>query len=161
MDTGNYIQEIRKVLLASNEIAGELEYTSGNYDNKGNLIPGSIPTITTDVCEIGIYDDTIYFTFIILTSGFKKEFFNYLISYQNVQIYPFKDFHNTLYPKPNFDYLEFEQQLKQDKYLQINFSDSYKEYSTEEIMKKYLEYKDMFKKSGIKPVNQLEDKINL
>jgi len=154
MNAGDYIKDFRGILLSNNEAVGEVEYTSGNYDNKGNLIPGSIPTITTDACEIGIYDNTIYFTFIILTSNFKKELLNCLSN--NVQIYPFKDFHNTLYPKPDFDYSEFEQQLKQDKYLQINFNDNYKEYSTEEVIKKYLGYKDIFAKSDIKPINQLE-----
>lgn len=154
MNSKDYLKDLRDTLLSNNEVVGELEYTSGNYDDKGNLIPGSIPTITTNICEIGIYDDTIYFTFIILTSDFKKEFFNYIP--KNVQIYPFKDFKNTLYPKPNFDYSEFEQQIKQDKYLQINFNDNYKEYSIEKIMKKYLKYKEIFIKRDIKPINQLE-----
>ena len=154
MDSNSYLQDFRNVFLSNNKVVGELEYTSGNYDDKGNLISDSIPTITTDVCEIGIYDNTIYFTFIIITSDFKKEFFNYLSN--NVQIYPFKDFNNTLYPKPDFNYSEFEQQLKQDKYLQINFNDNYKEYSIEEIMKKYLGYKDIFIKHNIKLTNQLK-----
>jgi len=155
MNSGDYIKDFRSILLSNNEVVGEVEYTSGNYDNEGNLIAGSIPTVTTNACEIGAYDDSIYFTFIILASDFKKELFDYLIEYKNVQIYPFKDFHNTLYPKPNFDYLEFEQQLKQDKHLQINFNDKCKEYSIEEIMKKYSEYKGVFSGCNIKPVNQL------
>lgn len=158
MDVENYLKSFRDILLSNNEVVGELEYTSGNYDDKGNLISDSIPIITTNVCEIGIYNDTIYFTFIILSGDFKKEFFDYLP--KNAQIYHFKDFNNTLYPKSDFNYSEFEQQLKQDKYLQINFNDKYKEYSVEEIMKKYLGYKDIFIKCDIKPINQLEfDKI--
>ena len=156
MNTGNYIKDFRDVLLSNNKVIGELEYTSGNYDDKGNLISGSIPTITTNVCEVGIYDDTIYFTFIIFSSDFKKELFDYLAQYSNVQIYPFKEFNNTLYPKQNFDYSELEQQLKNEKYLQINFNDKYKEYSIEEIVKKYFEYEDVFLKCNIKPINQLE-----
>lgn len=158
MNSKDYLKDFRDTLLSNNEVVGELEYTSGNYNDKGNLITGSIPTITTNVCEMGIYDDIIYFTFIILTSDFKKEFFNYLP--KNVQIYPFKDFKNTLYPKQDFDYLEFEQQLKQDKYLQINFNNNYKEYSIKEIMNKYLGYKDIFIKRDIELINQLKfDKI--
>jgi len=160
MDSKNYLKYFRSTLLSNNEVVGELEYASGNYDNKGNLIAGSIPTITTNVCEVGIYNNTIYFTFIILPSDFKKEFFNSLP--KNVQIYPFKDFNNTLYPKQDFDYSEFEQQIKQDKYLQVNFNDNYKGYSIEEIMQKYLRYKDIFVESNIKPINQLEyGNINL
>ena len=154
MNSKNYLKDFRSILLSNNEVVGELEYTSSNYDDKGNLIAGSIPTITTNVCEIGIYDDIIYFTFIILSSDFKKEFFNCIP--KNVQIYPFKDFKNTLYSKQDFDYSEFEQQLKQDKYLQINFNDNYKEYSVEKIMRKYLGYKDIFVKCDVKPINQLE-----
>lgn len=161
MDENNYIQDLRNILLANYEVVGDLEYTHGNYDDKGNLIPGSIPTVTTEVCEIGIYDDTIYFTFILLADDFKKELFNNLVEHKNVQIYPFKDFNHTLYPKPNFNYTEFEHQLKQDKYLQINFNDNYRSYSADEIVKKYWEYKDIFKKSGIKPINQLTGKIEL
>lgn len=162
MDTANYLKDFRNILLVNNEVVGYLEYTSGNYDDKGSLIANAIPTIATDACEIGIYDDTVYFTFIILANDFKKDLFNELDKYNNVQIYPFKDFKDTLYPKPDFDYSEFEQQLKNDKYLQINFNDNYKEYSTEEIMREYLGYKDIFKNSSIKPVNQLKsDKIDL
>ncbi|MBU1092785.1 hypothetical protein KJ836_03920 [Patescibacteria group bacterium] len=156
MDAKNYIKDLRDVLLSSNEIVGELEYTFGNYDNKGDLITNSIPTVTTGACEIGIYDDTIYFTFIILTSDFRRELFDYLTKYNNVQIYPFKDFNNTLYPRSDFNYPEFEHQLKQDEYLQINFNDNYKERSVEENMKKYWEYRDIFLKLNIKPINQLK-----
>ncbi|MFA5967144.1 MAG: hypothetical protein WC805_01320 [Patescibacteria group bacterium] len=161
MNPGEYLNTLRQIFTSSGDSVGELNYTSGNYDDKGNLISGSIPTITTDACEIGIYDDTIYFTFIILASDLKKEVFDLLTQYNNVQIYPFEDFNNTLYPKPDFNYPEFEQQLKNDKYLQINFNDNYKGYSVEEIMKRYLEYKDIFIKVDIKPTNQLKDKVNL
>ena len=159
MGLNKYIQDFRNILLVNNEVVGKLKYTSGNYNDKGNLIPGSTPTITTDSCEIGIYADTVYFTFIILASDFKKELFNYRTKYNNVQIYPFRDFNNTLYPKLNFNYSEFERQLKQDKYLQINFNDNYNEYSVEEIMRNYSEYKGVFLKCNIKPINQSEPEL--
>lgn len=152
MSANSYLQDFRNTLLARSESVGELEYTAGNYDGKGNLIPNPIPTVATDACEVGIYGDTIYFTFIILASDFKKELFDCLAKYNNVQIYPFKDFNDTLYPKPEFDYSEFERQLKNDKYLQVNFNDDYKQYSVKEIMEKYLEYKDIFLNCNIKPI---------
>jgi len=148
------VKDIRNALISANETVREIEYTSGNYDDKGNLIISPIPTITTNVCEIGIYDDTIYFTFIILSSDFKKELLDSLPD--NAQIYPFKNFNNTLYPKSDFNYSELEQQIKQDKYLQINFSDNYKQYSIDQIVDKYFEYKKLFIKTDIKPVNQSE-----
>jgi len=154
MNEKDYIEGLRDILLSNDEVVGELEYTFGNYDDKDNLISVPIPTITTNACEIGIYDDIIYFTFIIIPADFKKELLNCLPN--NVQIYPFKDFHNTLYPKQDFDYSEFKQQLKQDKYLQINFNNKYKEHSIEEIIKKYLEYKEIFSEVNVEPINQLE-----
>ena len=162
MSPEDYLQKLRCLILDNNETVGGLEYTTGNYDNKGDLIADPIPTITTDKCELGIHGDIIYFTFIILTNDFKKELFDGLSEYQNVQIYLFKDFNNTLYPKADFNYQEFEKQLKNDQYLQINFNDNYKQHSTEEMMQRYLKYKDILSKAGIKPVNQLEsDKIKL
>lgn len=156
MNPSEYLEALRIILTSNRELVGNLEYTSGNYDGKGNLIPDQIPTITTDVCEIGIYDDTIYFTFIILASDFNKDLFNLLDRHKNMQIYPFKDFNNNLYPKSNFNYLEFEQQINNDQYLQISFNDNYKNHSTAEIMNKYLGYKNVFELAGVRPINQLE-----
>jgi len=147
------VEDIRNALVSSDETVGEVEYTTGNFDDKSNLIAGSIPTVTTDACEIGIYNTTIYFTFIIFSSDFKKELLDILPD--NVQIYPFKYFNSTLYPKSGFNYSEFEKQLKHDKYLQINFNDNYKDHSVDHIVKKYFEYKELFKKCDIQLINQL------
>jgi len=150
----NYLSKFRDILLV-NEKVGKIEMTFGNYDDNGELIKGSIPTISTEFCEIGIYEKTVYFVFIIYSDTFNKELFNSLKDFPNIQFYGFKDFKINLYPKPDFNYEEFGEEIKKDKYLQIQFNYNFNEITPELLYKEYLKIKDILIKNKIKIINQL------
>ena len=130
--------------------------TSGNYDDKGKLIENDIPTISTEFCEIGIYGKTVYFVFIIHSDTYSKKAFDPLKDFSNIQFYGFKDFKNNLYPKPDFNYKEFEEEIKKDKYLQIQFNYDFNKTSPELLYKEYLKIKDILIKINVRIVNQME-----
>lgn len=117
-----YIIKLRKELSDSGFKISEIEYTKNNYDNDGNLIDGKIPTITTEHCEIGKYDNNCYFVFVIYAESFNRDFFEIIKKFNNIQIYDFIDFNKTLYPSKNFKYDNFVKNIKQKKYLQVQFN---------------------------------------
>jgi len=150
-----YLLSFKKILLEKKENVSEIEMTSGNYDNEGNLITEKISTITTDWCEIGIYHDIIYFTFVIYSESYNKNSFNLLKDFSNVQFYGFKDFKTILYPTSNFEYKHFEQKIKKDKYIQINFNYNPNKLPINELHNEYINIREKIKKSAIRIVNQL------
>ncbi|MDD4111167.1 MAG: hypothetical protein PHS54_06470, partial [Clostridia bacterium] len=86
------IEDLNKfweLLVKSKKSVSELEYTKNNYDNFGNLIKEDLPIITTDFCEIGLYNNEIYFVFIVESKTFNIELFNELKNKSNVKIYGF------------------------------------------------------------------------
>ena len=119
------------------------------------LIKTSIPTITTEFCEIGNYNNIIYLVFIIHSDTYNKELFSLIKKLHSVKIYGFKNFKETLYPIPDFSYKNFEKKIKEDKYLQIQFNFDIN-ITQEKLLKEYLKLKEIFTKSNIVVVNQLK-----
>lgn len=151
------LNQFRKILIENNKPVSGLEYTKNNYDKTGNLINEELPTITTDFCEIGLYDGEIYLVFIIESKTFNLELFSEVKNKSNVKIYGFVDFNKTLYPVPDFNYEKLIGQIQEDKYLQIQFD--FKNISTFDLFTEYLKMVNVFDKSKVVVVNQL--KINL
>ena len=149
------IEELRKLFLENSEVVGEVEETFGNYNKKGELIKIGVPTITTEFCEIGSYDDIVYFTFVIYSDSFDKKIFDNLKNFSNFQIYGFKNFLENLYPEENFNLEEFENIIRKEKYFQINFDYSVDD-SNEDLYNNYIKIKNKILESRIKVVNQLK-----
>lgn len=159
MSSKTFLLDFRKLLLEKNEKVGELEMTIGNYDDGGELIGEPIPTITTDFCEIGVYGDTIYFVFVIYSESYNKRLFDLVKDMTTVRIYGFDDFKTILYPKTVFNYQEFEEVVRMDKYLQLQFSFGLNSITANSLMVEYKKIKDVFVDSGAEVINQL--KVNL
>ncbi len=153
----DYLNKFRELLLKSQKSVSELEYTRDNYDNLGNLIKESLPTITTDFCEVGVYNDEIYFVFVVKSKTFNIELFNKLKNKSNVKIYGFVDFNRTLFPVKKFNLDIFMKEVQKDKYLQIQFD--FKEIDIFDLFKTYSNLLNVFEKDKVVVVNQLE--INL
>lgn len=148
------LNKFRELLIKSKKSVSKLEYIKDNYDNFGNLIKEDLPTITTDFCEIGLYNDEIYFVFIAESKTFNIELFNKLKNKSNVKIYGFADFNKTLFPIENFNLDIFMKEIQKDKYLQIQFD--FKEIDTFDLFKEYSNLMNVFKKNKVVVVNQLE-----
>jgi len=78
----NKIEEIKNLLL-ENERVGEIEFTSGNYDDDGNLIEEKIPTIVTEFCEIGSYKNIVYITFCFYSNSYDNNLIDLLKDFSN------------------------------------------------------------------------------
>ncbi len=148
------INKFRELLMENKKSVSEIEYTKNNYDNKGNLIEESLPTITTDFCEIGLYGDEIYFVFIIDSKTFNLELFDRIKNKSNIKMYGFEDFNKILYPAYNFSFDNFIKQIQEDKYLQIQFD--YKNIAVFDLFKEYSYLVNVFEKSKVVVVNQLK-----
>ncbi len=147
-----FISDLRNLFLDNHEPVSEIEFTSGNYDGQGNEIKKQLPTITTDYCEMGIYDDTVYFTFIVLSKDFTKSLFGCIKEFKNVQLYGFLDFKTILYPKKDFNFVNFSKRILNDKYLQINFNYGLSE--PHHLCEAYEKIVALFVKNKIKIINQ-------
>jgi len=150
------IEKLRLILIDHNEKVSDIEFTTGNYDDKGILINKSIPTITTEFCEIGIYNETLYFVYIIHSKSFNENFFDKIIK-ENVQIYSFKNFKTNLYPQNNFKYANFVKKINNEKLLQIQINFDYNKNTIHDIFKHYKNIKKLFIQNDIKVVNQLKN----
>lgn len=152
-----FIHKFRQILIANSHQVGAIENTTGNCDDQGNIIDQPIPTITTDFCEIGAYNNTIYFTFIVYSNSYTQKLFDEFKNYPNVQFYGFKNFNTTLYPRSNFNYQKFEQTIRQDKYFQIQFNYNLDEQisNLENLYENYLMICDKIVKGQTDVVNQL------
>lgn len=148
------INLFRKILIENNKSVSKIEYTKNNYDNTGNLIKKEIPTITTDFCEIGVYDSELYLVFIIESNTFNLKFFNEIKNKSNIKIYRFIDFSKILYPIKKFNYNEFIQIIKKEKYLQIQFD--FKNIKTQDLFIEYNNLISIFIKNKIIVINQLK-----
>ncbi|MBU2579361.1 hypothetical protein KKF19_00105 [Patescibacteria group bacterium] len=148
------LNQFRKILIKNKEFVSKLEYTKNNYDNNGNLIKEDLPTITTDFCEIGLYNNEIYFVFIVNSKTFSLELFDKLKGKLNIRMYGFVDFNKTLYPVVDFNFDNFIEQIQKDKYLQIQFD--YKNINTPDLFKEYSNLMNIFEKSKVVVVDQLK-----
>ena len=141
--------------------ANPIKLTVGNYDEFGNLIKTEIPTITTDLCEIGIFSNTLYFVVIVLSKTLKKTAFDTLTkNFENAKLYGFINFKKTLYPIPNFAYKKFKKETSSDEYLQIEFDYEYKKLSPRESLDEYQKVKLLLSKSKLVAIDQTSGTLN-
>lgn len=131
----------------------ELMYTKNNYDNNGRVIKEELPTITTDFCEIGLHNNTIYFVFIIDSTTFSLKLFT-ILKKLHVTIYWFTKFNKTLYPAELFEINHFMKMILEDKYLQIQID--YKKINSSDLFKSYCNLVDIFEKNKAIVINQLK-----
>jgi len=153
MDIG-YLNQFRELLAKSKKTVSRLEFTQGNYDNSGNLIKKDLPTITTDFCEIGLYNDEVYFVFVVESKTFNVKLFDELKSKSNIKIYGFVDFNKTLFPIENFNLDIFMRGIQKDKYLQIQFD--FKDIDIFDLFEVYFNLVNVFEKNKVIVINQLE-----
>ncbi|OGC52137.1 hypothetical protein A2982_01455 [candidate division WWE3 bacterium RIFCSPLOWO2_01_FULL_39_13] len=149
-----YLRELREILLSKREAVSNLEFTLGNYDDVGSLIGAKIPTLTTEFCEIGIYNKKVYFTSIVHGDLFSKELFDSIKNIKSVQVYGFKNFKNTLYP--GFSFKLIKEALKNEEYVQVQFDYDYKKIIPVDLYKKYRNLMELFLKNRVRVVNQIE-----
>lgn len=152
------LNSLRKLLQSHNQPVSEIKITFGNYD-KGEIIEKGVPTITTDLCEIGIYNNTYYFIVVLYSELFSKKRFDEVKDLDGIHIYGFKNFLEDYYSSNNFSFQILENQIKSEVYFQIEFSFSSKEIGAKEMLTKYLELQEVFKNYNLAVVNQL--KVNL
>lgn len=148
------IVALRRLLADRGQPVSELEYTQGNYDEAGKLIKEPLPTITTDFCEIGLHRGRVYLVFIVSSKTFDADLFTKLKVKSNVKMYGFVNFHKTLYPVSNFDFDHFLDEVRKDKYLQIQFD--YQDVAATDLYRKYSDLLNLFKESKVVIVNQRE-----
>lgn len=153
----NDLNSLRGLLFKTNKTISSLEFTKNNYDDFGNLLDNDLPTFTTDFCEIGLSGDEIYFVFIMESKLFNIKLFDELKNKINIKIYGFVDFKNNLFPSDNFNFDVFLNKIREDKYLQIQFS--FNNIQVSNLFKEYCDLVNIFKKNNTKIINQL--KVNL
>lgn len=149
------IENLRSLFLKQSQAVSEIEMTLGNYDDDGNEIEGSIPTIITKLCEIDAYDNTCYFTIILKSELLTKAIFEDLMNFNNVHIYGLTNFKEDYYPKQDFDYSVFESQIKLEEYVQVQFN--FNKLDAEHVFDEYQKIDNLFKRHHLRVVNQLED----
>ena len=154
----DYINGFRELLLQKNEAVGELEMTNGNYDEKGKLITKSIPTITTDYCEIGKYGNIIYFVFVVDSSSYNSRFYQKLITYSNAKVYGFTNFNETLYPMSGCNDISLKTEVIREKYFQVQYEFG-NDLTVQEVYEQYMEIKKDLLEGRLVVVNQME--VNL
>jgi len=151
-----FISNIKSLLKEAGQYVSEVEMISGNYDDDGSLISTKIPSITTDFCEIGTYDEICYFTIILKSDLFSKDLLDSLSAYKNIQIYGLNNFLENYYPKDNFIYKKFEEKIRSEEYTQVQFNFDSKKLTPEKIVQEYTKIKSLFEKLKIAVENQLE-----
>lgn len=153
------IRNLRSLFVNSHYEVSDIEPTYNNYDDSGSKIQYPIPTITTDLCEIGVYDNICYFTIILKSKSLTKNIFDGLASFNNVHIYGLKNFQEDYYPKEGFSYDSFNKQILLEDYSQIQFNFDIRILSPTAISEKYEEIRGLFSEANVKVVNQLTQTI--
>ncbi len=148
--------KLREKLLINKEQVSDLEYTEGNYDDNGKLISEHISTLTTSLCEIGAHKNFLYFVVIVNSNSFSREFFKEIKSFKELNIYGLENFKENLYPKKDFSYKEFEEQIKKDEYLQLQFNFNILDDEIDKIFNEYIRIKKDLEKYKVKVVDQLK-----
>lgn len=148
------IRDLQKSLIKAGNEVSKLEYTEGNYDERGSLIKNKLPTITTEFCEIGSYKGNTYFVFIVESTSMTKKVLNILTKHKDVSIYGMKNFKENLYPKDRFNIKTFTEEAKKESHIQIQFN--YKNLNARELFNKYQKATNIFKENNIRIFNQLE-----
>lgn len=130
------------------------ELTSGNYDDEGKLIDKKILTLTTEYCEIGFNDRTIYLVFIIQSDSWTKEFFDEIKKFSNLQIYGFRKF------LKNYDLTNNpESDIKSESRFQMQFSFKINDLTTDQLMTEYESLIKLMKDHKIKLIDQLRKMV--
>ncbi len=151
------LHEFRDLIIKSNTPVSEVEFTKDNYNHGGKLIKKGLPTITTDFCEMGLFNDEIYFVFIIESETFSVGLFDNIKEKSGINIYGYTDFHTTFYPNENLTLNELIEKVQEDKYLQIQFD--FQSSDLTYLFKEYTNLISIFKKNKAVVINQLTTKL--
>jgi len=149
-----FIEKLRSILVKLVDDISVIEMTSNNYDNNNNLIRNKVPTTTTNLCEIGSYDKICYFVYIIESSSFNYDFLKLIIERYNVHIYGYKNFNENYYPKKDFDLGKFKEQIKPERYFQIELDFDITAMKPDDIANKYQEVSSIAKDFKVNILNQ-------
>jgi hypothetical protein len=152
-----YLGDLKVFLILRHEEVGHLEHTSGNYDDAGRLIERRIPTITTELCEIGIHGDVLYLVVILPSNAFSKDIFD-AIRNQDIKIYSLKNFKTTLFEKGDTASYEGVRSSLHDEFVQIQFDFPWQKMNVGAVGEKYLQIKESF--GSTKVVNQLVTRLD-
>lgn len=136
---------------------GEIEMTSGNITREGDLIEGVIPTFTTDLCEVGVYDDVLYLTYICESKSYSKELFDVIENKPHFMIYGLEDFENMWYPARGVrTHEDLQEAVKKEKYMQIEVNFSLSGATVESLYNAYVQTAESLRQARIAVINQLE-----
>lgn len=150
---------LKKLLERSGQPVTDIELTSGNYDTSGVLIEGQVPTLTTNFCEIGAYDNVCYFTIILVPESFSKDLLEQIKGYKDMHIYGFENFLEDFYPKDNFSYDNFAKDINKDNYVQVQFNFDRTGSTAQKLMKQHQTLKAIFNKNKAIVINQMKHKF--
>lgn len=155
MKDNDFLNNLRTLLQRNNLPVGDIELTSGNYDDKGRLIKEEIPTITTALCEIGIfYNKICYLTLVLSSDSFSKKLFQAVKDIEGAHIYGFKNFLEDYFPS-NLSFEEIDSKIKNENLFQIQVNFDIEKANPEDIFINYRELKSLFNKIDANVVNQL------
>lgn len=155
--------EIFNKLLVENKLSvdavekeslSEVEYTTGNYDEKGDLIKKKIPTVTSEVGEIGVINGSYYLVLIFERNKLTKEFLSTLYQISECKIYGFKDFMKSLDLEAIF------QEDLDESYIQIQF-DGITTKQNHFLVELHYKLRKHFGEYEIYPINQIHKNMKL
>ncbi|MFH1188888.1 MAG: hypothetical protein V1652_03530 [bacterium] len=147
------LTQLRALFIQNGIIVSEMEYTKGNYDNNGKMIKESLSTITTEYSEIGLYRNEMYVVFIIESQTFNTALFKAITKENNIQLYGFINFKQTLYPDGSCAMRDLMVKVRAEKYLQIQFD--FQNIGVIDLYKNYCRLVHIFDKNDAIVVNQL------
>ena len=148
------IRILQRHLNKSNFEVSKVEYTTGNYDEKGHLIKKKIPTITSEVGEIGVINGSYYLVLIFERNKLTKEFLTTLYQISECKIYGFKDF------MKNLDLEAIFQEDLDESYIQIQF-DGITTKQNHFLVELHYKFRKHFGEYGIYPINQIHKNMKL
>jgi hypothetical protein len=139
---------------ANGERVSQLEHTTGNFDDFGQIINDAIPTLTTSLCEIGIHDQMLYMVFILKAASFSEGLFAAVRNY-DVKIYGFRDFQTTLYETGETSSCQEVMSRLHDELIQVQVSFPWQKLAAVKIFGGYQNFRTMFAMFRADVIDQL------
>ncbi len=146
---------VEALCIESGEQVSEVEYTYGNYDDNGKLVPGGILTFTTRLCEVGIHKNKFYFVYIINSDSFSEDLFLKLKKISGLVIYGFKNFKKNYYPSDKSDFTLVKEKISMEDKFQIQCNFDSKTLSLEKVWGQYCKMRRILINCKASVLNQL------